>query len=357
NGKCWLEKAREDFINSHPPGTPIPNKYIILTHSMGNMPPRLYIYSKDILGKDFYRNDIEKVVFIAPTFAGSDMAIVALMPKVILVLYDGWVKYHMYLEAYKAIMDPKFNFLFNPYAPYRTVKEIAFWAINGRMIWDNCLGFVGAKGEHGNILEGTGYGILNPGTRELIPDLMMINFFPGIMEAKLDDDRKEPDYSVVYGRGIPVFNLNDTARNQLITKIVREQQDIQKAINSVFGDPTAFYGGVMSNLGSEITTIWPGSNFYDLPTSQAKFYALVQSNPFTTFTDDGDCAVPASSAKGIYDGRKTRALRNARFWDKIYSGNFNNFLDKDFSRCFDYALIYYGILVMARIGKRLLRPC
>lgn len=32
--KCWLDKARNDFIANNP-GKPIPSKYILIGHSMG----------------------------------------------------------------------------------------------------------------------------------------------------------------------------------------------------------------------------------------------------------------------------------------------------------------------------------
>lgn len=83
--ECWLTKARQEFINRHPdlPGDKIPQKFILITHSMGALAARSYIYSDTLAasGVDpenfpygFYQNDVKKVVFIAPTHTGSSMA-------------------------------------------------------------------------------------------------------------------------------------------------------------------------------------------------------------------------------------------------------------------------------------------
>lgn len=71
NAKCWLDKAKDDFFNDkRNAGKPLPSKFIVITHSMGNMAVRSYIYSEKVFGagKGFYNDDIAKVVFIAPPF-------------------------------------------------------------------------------------------------------------------------------------------------------------------------------------------------------------------------------------------------------------------------------------------------
>jgi hypothetical protein len=50
------------------PDAEVPTKFILITHSMGNMAARLYIYSNELAGqgkyfdKGFYKGDVEKVV-------------------------------------------------------------------------------------------------------------------------------------------------------------------------------------------------------------------------------------------------------------------------------------------------------
>ncbi|MFC1496812.1 esterase/lipase family protein, partial [Candidatus Margulisiibacteriota bacterium] len=72
-GKCWLEKAKEEFSRKKP-GFNTPNKFIVIAHSMGGLAVRSYIYGKGELGERLYRNDIEKVLFIDTPHKGSGAA-------------------------------------------------------------------------------------------------------------------------------------------------------------------------------------------------------------------------------------------------------------------------------------------
>ncbi|MDC0977652.1 hypothetical protein OAR19_00175 [bacterium] len=85
NPENWLTKARNEFANAHPnlPEEQLPTKYILITHSMGSLAARSYIYSDSLAasGVDnsnfpygFYENDVKKVIFLAPTHLGSSMA-------------------------------------------------------------------------------------------------------------------------------------------------------------------------------------------------------------------------------------------------------------------------------------------
>ncbi len=85
NGKCWLEKAKEDFIKENP-NKPVPEKYILIAHSAGNLAARAYIYSnrfefRGLMGGSvhtkeagFYENDVDKIVFVAAPFTGTGAA-------------------------------------------------------------------------------------------------------------------------------------------------------------------------------------------------------------------------------------------------------------------------------------------
>lgn len=83
DGKCWLDKAKEQF-QANNPGETVPSHFIVLTHSMGNFSVRSYIYSdylskRGLLEKGFYNDDVSKVVFIAPPFLGSEVIFMALV--------------------------------------------------------------------------------------------------------------------------------------------------------------------------------------------------------------------------------------------------------------------------------------
>ena len=82
-GKCWLEQAKEDFriwFQKYGPGktedrwplaSEIPQKFIVIAHSMGGLAVRHYIYGKDSQGRRYYQGDIEKVVYIDVPHLGS----------------------------------------------------------------------------------------------------------------------------------------------------------------------------------------------------------------------------------------------------------------------------------------------
>ncbi|MDR1114449.1 MAG: alpha/beta fold hydrolase, partial [Candidatus Margulisbacteria bacterium] len=83
--KDWLTAARGQFIAAHPDWPPekIPNKFILLTHSMGALSARAYIYSDTLAAthvqdkyfpRGFYQDDVQKAVFLAPPHRGSSMA-------------------------------------------------------------------------------------------------------------------------------------------------------------------------------------------------------------------------------------------------------------------------------------------
>ncbi|MDR1453829.1 MAG: alpha/beta fold hydrolase [Candidatus Margulisbacteria bacterium] len=83
--KDWLSAARREFIAAHPDWPPdkIPAKFILLTHSMGALTARSYIYSDTLAAarvdaknfpRGFYQDDVQKAVFLAPPHRGSSMA-------------------------------------------------------------------------------------------------------------------------------------------------------------------------------------------------------------------------------------------------------------------------------------------
>jgi triacylglycerol esterase/lipase EstA (alpha/beta hydrolase family) len=69
---CWLEKAKKDFRSIHPNNIPVPNKFILVGHSMGGLSIMHYLSGSDEKGLNYYKNDIEKVVTIATPHLGTD---------------------------------------------------------------------------------------------------------------------------------------------------------------------------------------------------------------------------------------------------------------------------------------------
>ncbi|MFC1496787.1 esterase/lipase family protein, partial [Candidatus Margulisiibacteriota bacterium] len=377
--KCWLDRAKQDYKKWYAkerlgkpnridlvPESVVPSKYIFITHSMGNMAARLYIYSKQVLNKNLYQDDVAKVVFIAPPFTGSDLAYFSLVPKTLTNYIIARNKVEAWSNLISRIMDTRNSFLIDPNAPYNTAKEVSFLFMNAPMFFDYLGGFFGTGGRRMDPIEGGAYGLLDEGTYELIPEEWH-RMFGTLLTAKLDDPTKEPSYSVVYGNGAPVLDLSDAMKNKIASIMVKfgalklsgfkniEQyiqdfslvnSDSIALADSLYGQITELFG----NLGSEIETSMPSSKFYKLPTAQAKFVSLVFSNPAFSLTEDGDCAVPVPSAKGIFTDKlsggqaKTFHLRNAKFYSKTFKGSFNDFLEINFPNYVTGAVAAYGTM-------------
>ena len=403
DGQCWLEKAQSDYkdwfkakYGRDAATSEVPSKYIFITHSMGNMPARLYIYSKYMLGKDYYQNDVDKVVFIAPPFCGSDGAYYFVIPKTILTLKQEYDSAMAIWGMWNKIWSSPGLYFADPHNTYDFTKTLSMVTLDYPGWLDNnyaLLGIqAGANQREWNsqaLLEGTGYGIFNPGLWELMPEYMLNTAFPGIQDAHLSDETKEPDYSVLYFRGAPVVNAMDSNVANVIMQAVKYASgDVAKSymtaslealnsvvslvgnstgtdvslglsaawdkldtaftsLNNIISDPTRVFGG----FNDELYTLLGSRGFADLSTSQCKFYSIIHSNPYFTFNIDGDGAVPVESAKGIYNGKSTRALRNALFYDKTYSCAFNDYLDNEFPReVADAVAIYYAVYFSPELG-------
>lgn len=375
NGMSWLEKAKSDYKDwfrskngRDPLETEIPQKYIFITHSMGNMPARLYIYSKSLLNRDYYNDDVDKVVFIAPPFCGSDLAYAGLIPKQGLFAYEIWDQYNAFKKMWEDINSTESHlFWINPYNTYRVTKAMSMIAVNHPMLIDSMLAEfdlqLGGPGESpikisnrewkypNSLFEGSGYGALNPGLWELIPEYMMNTSFPGLMDAQLSDDTKEPDYSVVYGQGAPVLNMRDSLSGQITWGTLNSMVRTPNFQNDLFNKFQDNFKIFSDELDSEMIALISSKGFSDLSTSQAKFYSIINSNPVVSFTKDGDGAVPVESAKGIYEGKHTRALKTALFYSETYTCGLNDYLENEFPNEFEAVIaIYYLVYFTPALG-------
>jgi triacylglycerol esterase/lipase EstA (alpha/beta hydrolase family) len=58
-------------------------KAVLFIHSMGTMAARLYIYSNELAAEGkyfkegFYKDDVQKVVFLSPPMEGTELAVAA----------------------------------------------------------------------------------------------------------------------------------------------------------------------------------------------------------------------------------------------------------------------------------------
>jgi len=62
---CWLKQAKYDFHKKFP-NKPIPNKYVLIAHSMGGLASRVYITS------NFYHDNVKKLITLDTPHLGAD---------------------------------------------------------------------------------------------------------------------------------------------------------------------------------------------------------------------------------------------------------------------------------------------
>ncbi|MFA6169414.1 MAG: FlgD immunoglobulin-like domain containing protein [Candidatus Margulisiibacteriota bacterium] len=281
------------------------------------------------------------------------------------------------------------NFALDPRKTYKIAKEYAYWTLNGPVMLDNVTAQIGIKGASfqlninelihteerpggASLVKGSGACYQDPGLYELMPEMMMGVFFPKLLDAKLADDGNEPLYSVVYGQGSPLPNVRDSAIGGIVTQGIKyslsdvNRSNLIAGVKNLSGTITttpgewgkvfgagknvfdeisdsaengklSFYNGFMG----ELLTVFGSGNFAKLPTEQAKFLALIQSNPAFVFSDDGDSAVPVDSAKGLYQGKSTRALRNANFYPVLLKSGFDDYLKTQFPGQFEVVVAAY----------------
>lgn len=303
NGECWLEKAKEDYVNeyrkNHNGNNPIiiPTKYIIITHSMGSFAVRAYIYSENVFGQGqgFYKDDISKVVFIAPPLLGSDMVIYAWKLQYDTVMRTKGAYDYLSKNGVGAKFDVKqivqrflSGTLSDPVSLYMVAAWIATADIYGEQF----------------IQEWGGFNTLKPtfgGMWDMLPHSELATV---LRRAELPDRTKEPAYSIVYGRGIPVYDCYSTWGMAAIKYLqdVGKKKYEQQIFEANVGDSIKKeYPEILSQfiqLDYKWQTLFD-QKFWELPTAQAKFMSFLQANAMEGFvTNDGDGMVPTYSAKG-----------------------------------------------------------
>jgi len=365
-GKCWLKKARDDFAKDNP-GKTIPDKYILLTHSMGNFAARGYIYSEYLAGqekyygltpstekyyaKGFYKGDVDKVVFIAPPLLGSDMVMLL------------WKKYYEWgLGNYKQtywgtggyspidrdlsswyyvfqLKGNSLNEIFNnsadvfvkylsditggdPFGPYQAAADIS-----GLKLISALAGSGGAGSKM--------FGPFAPALIDLAPYSPIV---VALSEAHQTDPTKEPAYSIVYARGVPVYDAASSLGMAAVKgindfKIQKAQADLAEAAamrGSDYFDPSpALQGNIIGQIltwdYNRLTLFHP--KFWSLSTSQSKFFSLLAARTGGFFTQDGDGLVQLPSAVG----EGVACVKNAGKHEHIFkTEHFEKYLSEQF---------------------------
>ena len=327
-----------------------PKKIILITHSMGNYSARLYIYSNELAAqgkffdRGFYNNDIEKVVFLSPPFEGSDLAIATLASPILAAalkvkgLSDVGSKINakgigvvqQFLDEFSKVAGnfsqenktdvSKFDYwkwMDSLRDPLLTLKN-PYWAYiyTARYLdmVEQTRDFLGSKAPIETMLGIRGDArFWNPAARELIPDTVNIlgqdidllgykmngpvDIVRELKHVKKANPNDEPLYSIVYGTGYPVLNIESTLT-----------QAIGKGADMLFfkDDPMA-----------QNWILATDPHFQSL-TPFAKLASLMWRERFggvVGFTYDGDAAVPAYSARG----NRVEHLKNALRIEKRFS--------------------------------------
>ena len=383
-GNSFLEQAvidfKEDYFNSDLnfdfvkqrkiyeerqdiPDSIVPKKFIFLGHSMSNLSMRLYVYSNELaekgkfFDKGFYKDNVEKIVFMAPPLEGSEMAIGSLaLPFLKKLQLAGIAKDLNPIDRiknstkYAAVMDPNGNEL--PSARDRSLsmeEESAQymmkswnqmkdpWLLIKDPLWPLTLGgplmsnalrlyrYPKAKQYIASYLGLTDppSALFYPGTWEMIPDKIRLELSGvggGELELyKLGSDislhgtkmgevvhelknvtkspgKQEPMYSIVYGTGLPSLSISDSLQ-MVVGGLVKG------SLNSSFGDGFANWGLMTS------------PRFQSLNASGKLMNYVFSGAGMLAYTADGDLPVPAWSARG----ENTKAMKNARRYEYRFS--------------------------------------
>ncbi|NQT29892.1 MAG: Ig-like domain repeat protein, partial [Candidatus Saganbacteria bacterium] len=350
SGGSWLEQARVDFKKGYArthdpwrdenkwdqvPDSVTPSKYILITHSMGNFAARAYVYSEQLYeGGGFYEDDVAKVVFIAPPFLGSDMTIMAYRMGW-KGIKGGWEQtksgWEQAKSGYGAISDylkgdrsislsfsvaDFFSFSgedpdlmkgiyeavvygnCNPYYPYFAVLDLAATGITEprkvQILTD----------EYQKVCEGETFYYTSQALIDLFPYSNVVTKLKNV--EPLSPDR-EPAYSIVYGRGVPVFDFISTFPTEgmkWMNEATAQDKFAEEAAirGSDYFDPSGrtyetLFNQLLSLGYQTLTFFHPG--FYGIDSSEGKLLSLLFAKKGGAyFTHDGDGLVPVYSAKG-----------------------------------------------------------
>lgn len=349
NPNNWLSRAQEDYkkwvVDRNPsdqyrkpddvPASLIPSRFIIITHSMGNMSVRSYIYSdylskRGLFEKGFYNDDVAKVVFIAPPFLGTEAAFMSAYK--FKLAYDELMKIKPTCDFLAEFIsnvgmagDAKFV--------YNLAKTYASYRIYNDELWESMKSAVMDK--QGNVrldINMDSTSIWDEAAWELMPvareagDLNINKLGYYLEDAKLDDPTKEPSYSIVYGRGVPVPNFLGSALGHVELATLNGLKD-KVASESV---ARRFMDETMSYFNDFSLTLMPNSGFWQMPTRQGQFMSLLMANRYLVMSNDGDFFVPTWSAKG--EGvAHLKNLSPERYHEHIFkSDGFESYLSGQF---------------------------
>lgn len=166
-----------------------------------------------------------------------------------------------------------------------------------------------------------GLNTLKPTFRGMWDMLPHSELVEALKDAELPDQTKEPVYSIIYGRGIPVYDCYSTWGMAAIKSLhdIGELKWGKQAMGTEVGDymPQKGYPEILSQF-IKLDYKWltlANPSFHNLPTSQAKLMSFLQANAMNGFfTNDGDGLVPTYSAKG----EGVKSVQNAPKYDYLF---------------------------------------
>ncbi|HCY37908.1 MAG TPA: hypothetical protein DHV24_12305, partial [Candidatus Margulisbacteria bacterium] len=325
-------------------------------------------YKKNFVEKSFYKDDIDKVVFLSAPFTGSDMAALASLRAYVLggVQWDKGTELlgnaRTYYDLILAALDMKkkqeelsdlerrlpgltrdpglVNTLFIPYliddiakngmrfTPemyYPVFSNYAFYRVMNSQVrqsggWTESRDMFHDLAPNGDPLTA----IRHPAFWDMLPAWPTVWRYSN---ADIEAQYNRPIMKVGYGLGMPVGTFGS------IADMIKLKLGANIAADLLFKNPftgkgASFNDTQLTNLG-----IMANSKWQNISSNTGRQFSLW--NSMLVPVEDGDGAVPETSALGLYDGNGVNGriplLKNAEFSSyKFTAESFDDYIGNTF---------------------------
>lgn len=336
NSRYWIGRAKNDFIAQFP-GRPIPNKIILIAHSMGGISSRVYLTS------DYYRNDVKKLVTLDSPHTGGDA-----------IAFFNKYWFEMIKEIRSDVVDLS-NKNVDDYIQKDVVNNVTKWlndqaAAEGETALGNSLNYLW------NIPR---WSDIEIDSAKWVVDLEMPNkdnFGVSINKA-LVGANFVPIYTdtllngavslAMSGTGYDELDPDSDFINKLKNKTPSANGDISYRLVSALGNPTPNKeyinnGGFLASSYVSHYVIPYTSDWNSLPNESAKYWSLLESTLFPGIWSikNGSLLVAEDSSRG--DGVKMFDQNTKRYSYYFHNDKFED----NIKGCQD---LYYLLLGLALV--------
>lgn len=293
NSQYWIGKAKQEFRTTFP-GRPVPNKIILICHSMGGLAARYYTTS------DYYQNDVKKLVTLDSPHIGFD-----LMPY--LKKTGFWEM--LAKQAYTSGTD----------AYLKSIEDQVTKGISDRLSE-----VVKASGTKGPL--DFKYGIKTPDEVFVDSTYWVVageTAGGGLVPTMPNTVLKVAEYFIFSGEGLDQMDPDSSFISNLKTAKLRSGTDqISYRLVSATGAPTPHKDFIKNDLYFYSTPFMSQHLIYTreygaLPSKEQKYWGLLMSMlfPGSFCLKDGSVAVAVDSSRGegIEEFKKNTKYYNCRF--------------------------------------------